>query len=190
MSRAAKAANRIREQIPLSRVLADYGYRVEPDSDREQQFSCDLHGDGQDRKPSARLYEQQFFCFACGVSRDAISLVREKEGVDFWSAVKKLETRYGLEPLPWEPGEKRETLSDQIAKNFDRKETPEQALNRVSCLIDSLCRERSVTSSKCAGFWEAYDRVLEFMGNGGDPDQVVLMAHRILDACKNELRGK
>lgn len=188
MSRASKAANRIRKEIPLSTVLADYGYRVEGGSDREQQFSCDLHGDGQDRKPSARLYEEQFFCFACGVSRDAISLVREKEGVEFWEAVKKLETRYGLEPLPWEPSE-RESLSDEISKAFDRQETPEQALNRVACLVDSLCKERSVTAEKCAGFWEAHDRVLTFMGEGGDPDKVISMAHRILDACKKELRG-
>ena len=187
MGRARRSADRIRNMIPLSRVLSDYGYRVEALSDREQQFSCDLHGDGQDRKPSARLYAHQFFCFACGTSRDAISLVQEKEGVDFWAAVKLLENRYGLDPLPWESAERKETLSEQISKSFDTKETPEMALERVSRFIDSLCRERSIPPEKCAGFWEAYDRVHCFMAQGGEPDKAIQMAHRILDSCKESL---
>lgn len=56
-SRAKQRADRIRSEVPIIRVLADYGYHVNPDGeDREQQFSCDLHGSGQDRKPSARVY--------------------------------------------------------------------------------------------------------------------------------------
>ena len=55
--RAKAAADRIREQVPILQVLASYGYRVRVDGGgREQQFSCDLHGTGQDNKPSARAY--------------------------------------------------------------------------------------------------------------------------------------
>ena len=190
MGRARKAADRIRQEIPLSLVLADYGYRVEPHIDREQQFSCDLHGDGQDRKPSARLYDGQFFCFACGVSRDAISLVREKEGVDFWGAVRKLESRYGLPPLPWEAPAQQESLADQISQSFSQEEKPEDGLRRVERFISSLCQERVGSPQKCAGFWEAYDRVLVFMVGGGDPSEVLQMSHRILESCKKYSRGE
>jgi intein/homing endonuclease len=57
MSRAKQRADRIRQDIDIVQVLADYGYKVNPGGgDREQQFSCDLHGDGSDSKPSARVY--------------------------------------------------------------------------------------------------------------------------------------
>jgi len=57
MGRARKRADRIRETIPIVSVLADYGYEVRTDGgDREQQFACNLHGDGNDVKPSARVY--------------------------------------------------------------------------------------------------------------------------------------
>ena len=79
MGRAKDAADRIRAEVPIVDVLYGYGYAVHPDGeDREQQFSCDLHGDGADTKPSARVYPDggSFHCFACGRSRDAITLVR------------------------------------------------------------------------------------------------------------------
>jgi DNA primase len=148
MSRARQAADRIREEIPLLHVLSDYGYEVYLDGgDHEQQFSCDLHGDGRDSKPSARLYpdNNQFFCFACGRSRDSIALVQEKEGVRFWDAVRLLEKKYGLAPLPWSsdteetPGS---ALQSTLAATLNPKESPEQALQRAESFLMSLCRDR------------------------------------------------
>ena len=148
MGRAKAAADRIRAEVPIVDVLYEYGYHVHPDGeDREQQFSCDLHGDGADTKPSARVYPDSasFHCFACGRSRDAITLVREKEGIDFWPAVKALEARYGLDPLPWEGPE--EPRKDKAVHKINEAlehttETTEQVLNRVSRIIDSCCRCR------------------------------------------------
>ena len=187
MGRSRSAADRLKQAVPLSQVLADYGYRVEALSDREQQFSCDLHGDGQDRKPSARLYENQFFCFACGRSRDVISLVQEKEGLEFWAAVRLLEKRYGLEPIPWERSEPKESLRSQVERPFRSSDTPEKTLERVGRFVDSLCKERAITPQKCAGFWEAHDRVQRFIAEGGESARATEMAHRILDACKKTL---
>ena len=104
MSRARERADRIRSEIPITQVLIDYGYPVRPwGGDREQQFPCNLHGDGQDNRPSARVYpdSSSWYCWTCGRSRDAISTVMEKEGTDFSSACRILETRYGLPVLPW-----------------------------------------------------------------------------------------
>ena len=117
MSRSRKSAERIREEVPIIEVLADYGYDVDTrGGDREQQFSCDLHGDGQDSKPSARVYpdNNQFFCFACGRSRDVLALVMEKEALSFWDAIRKIEKRHGLSPLPWEPDEEDATRRDVV----------------------------------------------------------------------------
>ncbi len=175
MGRAKEAADRIREEVPIVQVLVDYGYTVHPDGgDREQQFSCDLHGDGQDSKPSARVYPQSasFHCFACGRSRDAITLVRERDSVDFWAAVKVLESRYGLPALPWS-GPTHEPKDRAIHKVTEalgsRGQTTEQILKRVERLIDTLCKERELPATQCAALWETHDRVVAYSqkpGNG------------------------
>lgn len=56
--RAKAAAARIREHVPIVRVLVALGYEdIRADGgEREQQFRCDLHGSGQDNTPSARVY--------------------------------------------------------------------------------------------------------------------------------------
>ena len=180
MGRAREAADRIRAEVPIVDVLYGYGYRVHPDGDdREQQFACDLHGDGSDSKPSARVYPESasFHCFACGRSRDAITLVREKEGVEFWQAVKMLETKYGLPPLPWsgpkkDPGKETE---DRIRK----------VLSRIDRLVDSCCRERSITPDQCAAWWEARDKIFFLREKGQiDEHKAKAAALRILAAIR------
>jgi hypothetical protein len=192
VSRAQQAAERIRVEIPLIRVLEDYGYQVDSrGEDREQQFSCDLHGDGNDTKPSARVYPDggQFFCFACGSSRDAVALVQEKEGVEFWQAVRVLEQRYNLEPLPWDPtaDERPATVAEEVEQALDRTELPEQALERVARFVDNLTRERSLTPQKCAGLWEAHDRVAALHRDGGEAAAVVRLSHKVLQRAKEAL---
>ncbi len=189
MGRSRAVADRIRAEIPIVDVLYEYGYRVHPEGeDREQQFPCDLHGDGSDSKPSARVYPEtaSFHCFACGRSRDAITLVREKEGVEFWQAVKMLEARYGLPPLPWSGPEKDAAPQAEVGvkKALQKQhQTVDQVFARIDRLIDSCCRERTVTPDLCAAWWEARDKVAFLYGK----DQVSASvargaAHRILEA--------
>jgi DNA primase len=163
-NRAQRAAERIREEIPILDVLVDYGYAVHPDGgDREQQFSCDLHGDGSDTKPSARVYPDSasWFCFACGRTRDAIATVREKEGVSFWKAVRGLESRFGLPPLPWEPSEQ-ETAPQttlRVREALDQSVSYTEHARRVSRFLENLCEERSCRPPQAAAFWEVFDKV-------------------------------
>lgn len=93
----------IRRQLPMARVLLHYGVELRyPDPHQETSYSCPLHGDGNDSRPSARLYpeSQSTYCFACQRARDAVGWVREKEGLPFWAAVRRLEEIFDLEPLP------------------------------------------------------------------------------------------
>lgn len=55
---------RIQEAGDILELLAYYGYQVRSEYHTEQQFSCDLHGDGNDGKPSARVYPDtnSWFC--------------------------------------------------------------------------------------------------------------------------------
>lgn len=63
-TRSERRVARIHEVVRIDKVLEGYGYRVQANTDREQQFSCDLHGDGTDSKPSARVYPStnQWYC--------------------------------------------------------------------------------------------------------------------------------
>jgi|TARA_R110000824_G_scaffold308069_1_gene495615 hypothetical protein len=194
MSRAKDAADRIREEVPIVDVLCDYGYEVHPDGgDREQQFSCDLHGDGRDTKPSARAYPDSasFHCFACGRSRDAITLVREKEGVDFWAAVKALEAKYGLTPLPWSAPEepRKDKAIHKVQEALARDtQTTEQLLQRVSRIIDSCCRERSIPAEQCAAFWEAHDKIQVLQRESKTPESTTKgAANKVLQAVREYL---
>lgn len=194
MGRAKAVADRIRAEIPIVDVLYDYGYRVHPDGDdREQQFACDLHGDGSDSKPSARVYPEggSFHCFACGRSRDAITLVREKEGVEFWQAVKMLEAKYGLAPLPWDGPDPSEKAGSETVRRVnealrDQEQTVVQVFARIDRLIDSCCRERAVTPDQCAAWWEARDKVsFLYEREVVSEDAVRGAALRILDAIRS-----
>ena len=180
MGRARESADRIRSEVPLVRVLYDYGYHVDPDgTDREQQFSCDLHGDGSDSKPSARAYpdSSSFHCFACGHSRDAITLVMEKEGIEFWPAIKKIEAEYGLPSLPWS-GESqdstpsiREEVKSALASN--KGLSIDQKFDRIKSKISILYEEGSADDAVCAGYWALYDKVKYYQDSGSHQPQVV-----------------
>ena len=102
-SHLRRRADRVKKKVQIRQLLYDLGYRVRPDSgDREEQFPCDLHGDGRDLKFSARVYSDQWYCFGCDKSRDVIETVREKLDLGFSDAIQWLEKKYDLPPLPFE----------------------------------------------------------------------------------------
>ena len=89
-TRLRARADRVNQECDLGDLLQGYGYGVVPDRQREQQFSCDLHG--MDNKPSARLYgyNNTTYCWVCQKKRDAISYVMEKEHLNFRDAIEQL----------------------------------------------------------------------------------------------------
>jgi DNA primase len=165
MSRARRRADRIREEIPIQQVLSDYGYRIEAGYDGEQQFSCDLHGDGQDNKPSARVYPDSasWYCFACDRTRDSIQTVREKEGMDFWPAVKALEGRYGLPTLPWEdddeaPRARPPSAEQAVQTALQTNKSYEEVRKRVERLLENTTKDRDLPMRTTLSLWEALDK--------------------------------
>lgn len=177
MSRAKKRADRIRAVIPISKVLEDYGFNVRADGgDREQQFSCNLHGSGQDMSPSSRMYpdSNSAYCFGCGRTRDAIQYAREKEGLDFWGAIKVLEARYHLPPLPWDdeddaPQEK--SLPERVQDILKSEATLDEVTARVRRRLEILTAEREVPLPNLLTLWEAFDKVCYEVGKGDLSDE-------------------
>ena len=164
-TRNRQKIERIHDMIPMENVLAFYGYRVQPGADgREQQFPCDLHGDGSDNRPSARAYEDHMFCWACGVARDAIDLVQIKESATFRGAVRILEERYQLPPMPWPdmPGgadEKQPNALDEINATLQVSTTYEKETKRLQALMSSLTEERILPMRVTLRFWSIFDKV-------------------------------
>ena len=158
ISRAKKRAQRIREQVPMAQLLSDYGYNVIGDAgDREQQFSCDLHGDGQDGTPSARYYPESnsAYCFGCGRTRDAITWMMEKEGLQFGDACAKIERKFRLPALPWED-EEEQTMPDyskEVPASFQDED------KRVLRTLSILNIERGLPMQLTLRLWEAFDRI-------------------------------
>jgi hypothetical protein len=201
VNRGKKAADRIRADLPMLEVLADYGYAVHPNGgDREQSFSCDLHGDGRDSRPSAIYYPRtnSFHCFACSRSRDTVTLVMEKEGLTFWPAIRKIEKQYGLPPLPWEddaesPDAPRPpTPGQQITSVLDGQGevTWERASARVETFLRGLCEERTLDPAVAVRLWEAYDKVRFLHGEEKVKERdAAHLAMKVLAAAKEAAGG-
>ena len=168
-SRSIARADRIRELVPFTRVLANFGYEVDPEGqDHEQQFSCDLHGDGQDSKKSARFYpsSNSIYCWACGRARDAIALVREKNGLSFYDALSWLERRFELPELPWETDNTKPPKAIEI--QTARVICPSEGLKRLEQALRIAGLERDLPVERLAQYWEACDGLAYKLRDGGD----------------------
>ena len=179
-SRNDRRRNRVK-QLPIRRVLADLGYRVHSEGDeREEQFQCDLHGDGHDNKPSARVYPATnlWYCFACGQSRDALATIREKQGLSFMDALKWLETTYNLPPLPFEAGEDERppTPAEEVSAALQNPKTVQMELHRLQTQLDSLTRERTLPLDTVLTFWEAFDKMVFWHAQKKVTDEQALQA--------------
>jgi DNA primase len=161
-SQARVRADRIREKVDLAHLLESYGYDVRSGVDREQQFPCNLHGDGHDLKPSARVYPDSptWHCFACQLSRDAIATVQAIEGLEFWPAIKFLEEKYGLPALKWDgPQEKGPSTEEVVTSRLSRNVTFSQDLDRLSYQLNQATKERAISMKVSLRYWEAVDKV-------------------------------
>lgn len=161
--RSRLRAERIQEEIDISQVLIDFGYNVHPGA--EHQFSCDLHGDGFDSKPSARVYPESssWYCWACEKSRDAIETVRAKQGIGFMEAMKWLEDRYGLDTLPWTDQQREEMRKVEKANPFEetyrRARSYDEEREDTKRFLDDLTYDRDLPYEQLLAFWEAFDMI-------------------------------
>jgi DNA primase len=74
------------ESYDIYPVFKDLGYEVpQVVGERYQKYSCVFHPD---RSPSASINQVSFTCHSCGRKGDAISLIREERGVDYFEAVR------------------------------------------------------------------------------------------------------
>ncbi|MBD3262159.1 MAG: hypothetical protein GF334_10925 [Candidatus Altiarchaeales archaeon] len=155
-----KRANRIFKEVPILQVLYDYGYYIDADNPNPQQFSCDLHGSGMDRKPSGRVYPESnnWHCWGCGKSRDSIETVREKEHVTFDQACKILEKKYGLPEVDW--GADEEFVPDEDAFALERAPDFSEHQERCQRILELETEDKDLPMKTVLSLWEAFDQIV------------------------------
>jgi DNA primase len=128
----------IKGQVEMQDVLDYYGVRIRT-REREFQFPCPLHGDGQDNSYSARMYPESdsTYCFACHKDRDVVEWVRDAEGLSFGKALSFIERSFGVTDVPtpsFDPTDKKtrremgallrkQQTAPTLLDNIDRAET-------------------------------------------------------------------
>lgn len=99
MKDLTKLRELVLSKVDLAHVLQSYGAKFvyNPEHADEAQYHCPVHGE--DRKPSARFYRstQTCYCWACLKKWNAISLVMDKENLNYVGAILHLIRRYKID---------------------------------------------------------------------------------------------
>jgi len=82
----------IKEKLFFTHVAAFYGIRP----GRGGMARCPFHKNGKERTPSAKIYVDHMYCFTCGKSWDAVSLVQDMYRLSAFDAAKKISDDFHL----------------------------------------------------------------------------------------------
>jgi len=94
--------------------------------------------------------------------------VRDKLGLTFTQALKWLEEKYGLPPMPFEDTDyqQRPSLVQKISQEIDPAKTYEDDRARFSVMLDNVTHERVMDLEDVASFWEALDKLTYLLSQG------------------------
>jgi len=129
-------------------------------------------------------------CFACGVQRDAVDTVREKEDLEFFPAINFLEKKYELPPLPWsDEDDKYVAPEDELEAMMNMDTTFDDERKRVSTFLDAMTQEKLVPLDVAFAFWEVFDKVsweVDQERRGKSAGKVAML--RLLTRAKEHLK--
>lgn len=95
-----KNVQEFKKSIDISAVIQAY-VPVASEGRGYWQGLCCFHDE---RSPSLTVYEENYYCFGCGVYGDAINFVMEVEHIPFKEAIDFLSSKYGVaSPMPSVP---------------------------------------------------------------------------------------
>ena len=130
----------VRARITLSTII---GKRVKlVKKGRRHSGLCPFHNE---KTPSFSVNDDDgyYYCFGCGAGGDAISYLRESEGLDFSEAVKRLAEMAGVaipdqRPVDPEKVKKRQTVMDALAAaaDFYKAQLKTAAANHARSYLD------------------------------------------------------
>lgn len=93
----------VNERAKMIDVLVDFGIQI----DRKGKIICPFHAD---HKPSCKIYEKSFYCYACGTGGDCIKFVALYLKISNIEAARYLARYYGIDT------DKPETLRERAAR--------------------------------------------------------------------------
>ncbi len=144
---------------------------------------CPFHNE---KTPSFNVHDDDgyYHCFGCGVNGDAISFLREKEGLGFMEAVQHLADLAGMEvpqsgpvdPAATEKREARLAAVDDAARFFQSCLAREQGSNS---LIAAYLNKREISRQQTETFRLGYaprTGLMEAMQKAGHPPEILLEA--------------
>lgn len=79
----------ILETISMQNIIDKYGIE-----NNGKMFSCPFHGI--DKRPSAKIYKNSYYCFACNSTGDTIRFVENLFNLSFKDAMQKINYDFGL----------------------------------------------------------------------------------------------
>jgi DNA primase (bacterial type) len=100
LGKRAEATQTIKAAVPPADAAERYGLTAS----RNGMTLCPFRDD---RHPSARLYDEHFYCFACAAHGDVIDLTAKLLGIPVPEAIRRLEDDFGIDahdsPSPARP---------------------------------------------------------------------------------------
>ena len=76
----------IKQTYTMRDIVDSYGITIS----RTRFCRCPFHGNGNERTPSMKIYEDSFYCFACNQKGDIFAFIQKYEGITFREAFIKL----------------------------------------------------------------------------------------------------
>lgn len=188
-----KRVEKVKENAPVDEVLEHYNISLRRE-DTEVQFPCPLHGDGKDKRKSARYYPRtnSTYCWACKKARDPIEWVRDYEKkrkgnpLEFHEALQQLEQRFDISPPP-PPEDTKDPSEEQ--EDYVPKEL--QALNQMAGGDEAALRDDDVLVRKTKEVDEKLQRLICNARENPDLMDPILKLGYLLDGIRYDyVHGK
>lgn len=182
----------IKGQVPMQDVLDYYGVRIRT-REREFQFPCPLHGDGQDNSYSARMYPESdsTYCFACHKDRDVVEWVRDAEGLSFGKALSFIERSFGVSDVPtpsFDPSD--EKTRREMGALLRKQQTAPTLLDNIDRAESKIARSLRefhdrITWKQATKIFFVLDNLRYDVQHGNvEDDQVVKVLRKVYDRVK------
>jgi len=169
----------VRSRISLSSII---GKRVKLiKKGRRYSGLCPFHNE---KTPSFSVNDEEgyYHCFGCGAGGDAITYLRETEGLDFTEAVKRLAEMAGV-PLPEQRAidpvklQKRQTVMDALgaAATFYKSQLTQTQANAARAYLDDRGLNEATKADFQLGF-APQSGLRAFMNQQGFQDDILIEA--------------